>query len=670
MPAVVTYAPTGNAYVDGVLSDLKWAANNLSYSFPSSASFYGSSYANGEPLDNFAALSATQQAAARAVLQQFSAVANLSFTEVAETATTHGTLRFAVSDMPTTAWAYFPSTDAAGGDVWFSQSSGYYVSPQKGNYAHMTFVHEIGHALGLEHAHEHFVMPKDRDSMEYTAMSYRSYVGASLTAGYTNENWGYAQSPMMYDIAALQHMYGANFTTQSGNTTYSWSPTTGEMSINGIGQGAPGANRIFQTVWDGGGADTYDFGNYASNLKIDLQPGEWTTTSDAQRAKLHYDGSKTAIGNIANALLHNNDVRSLVENAIGGSGNDVLIGNQAANSLKGGSGADSLTGGAGNDVLDGGVGSDIALFSGQRSQYATVQLSDGSTQITDLRSGAPDGSDILRSTEWFQFVDRSCSLGELLTGTPTTMDSLITPDLPGISLSGGARGDRLYGGDGNDKLYGLGGSDVLHGGAGRDRLSGGSGIDSASYAFSVTGVVADLLSARGSLGDASGDTYLSIESLVGGALTDTLRGNNAANTLRGAEGNDRLSGRNGNDVLDGGLGNDVLHGGGGRDILAGRAGQDSFVFRSVAESRGSSRDTIRDFVRGEDRIDLHSIDANTKSGGNQAFSFIGKAAFSGKAGQLSFSGGALSADVNGDRIADFHVKVSGQSALAKGDFFL
>ena len=257
MPAVTTFSLTGDPYIDGVLGDLKWAANSFTYSFPTSGSFYGPLYGNGEPSKNFDALNTQQQAAVRAALSMYSAVANLTFTEIAETSTEHADLRFAMSDTFGTAWAYLPTTYAEGGDAWFNKSKGYYTNPVKGNYAYLTFMHEIGHALGLEHAHEHYVMPIDRDSMEYTVMSYRSYVGTS-TMGFTNEAGGYAQSLMMYDIAAVQHMYGANFATQNGNTTYRWSPTTGEMFIDGVGQGAPVANRIFQTVWDGGGNDTYD----------------------------------------------------------------------------------------------------------------------------------------------------------------------------------------------------------------------------------------------------------------------------------------------------------------------------------------------------------------------------------------------------------------------------
>src|SRR5690606_1581901 len=98
-------------------------------------------------------------------------------------------------------------------------------------------------------------------SLEYSVMSYKSYVG-STAGGYTNSSDSYPQTLMMYDIAALQVMYGANYSTNSGDTVYSWSATTGRMSINGVAQATPVGNKIFLTLWDGGGNDTYDFSNY------------------------------------------------------------------------------------------------------------------------------------------------------------------------------------------------------------------------------------------------------------------------------------------------------------------------------------------------------------------------------------------------------------------------
>ncbi|WP_230531281.1 M10 family metallopeptidase [Microvirga roseola] len=560
MPAASTFSFTGNSYIDAILCDTRWDTTRLTYSFPTIASCYGNGYGEGEASHGFGAFSTAQQSAARGILSLYTSVCGLTFKQVNETPTQHATLRFAQSDFPSTAWAYFPDAAESGGDVWVNRTSKDYDSPQLGNYAYFTFVHEIGHALGLDHPHEGIAMPESRDSMEYTVMSYRSYTGGSTTSGYANETWGYAQSLMVYDIAALQHMYGANYATNSGSTRYSWNPTTGEMSVNGRGQGTPGGNQIFQTIWDGGGSDTYDFSQYRTGLKIDLQPGAWTQTSSEQRAKLHWSGSEVAAGNIANALLYNNDSRSLIENAVGGSAADSIKGNIAAN--------------------------------------------------------------------------------------------------------------RLMGAGGNDRLYGLDGNDVLTGGTGKDYLSGGSGSDYASYSNAKSGVKADLVSVTTNRGDARGDKYSGIEGFYGSNYADSLHGNAAANKIKGRSGSDTLLGRRGNDLLDGGSGNDKLYGQSGADTLIGGSGEDIFLFKTASQSRGSSTDTIKDFKRSADHIDLRSIDANTSAAGNQAFTFIGKAGFHGKAGELRFASGLLSGDVNGDGVADFQVRVPGLTYLSKGDFYL
>ena len=584
MPAVTTYANNakpGNAYVDGVLGDLKWAVSEFTFSFPASGSYYGSGYGGGEPTDNFGVLNATQQAASRAVFHGFASVANLTFNEITETSTQHADLRLAMSDTPNTAWAYLPHPSAEGGDAWFNNSSGYYANPVKGNYAYTTFLHETGHALGLEHTHEAYVMPLDRDSMEYSLMSYRSYVGASLGGGYTNETWGYAQSLMMYDIAGLQHMYGANFNTNSGNTTYSWSPTTGEMFVNGIGQGAAGGNRIFQTVWDGGGNDTYDFSNYTTNLKVDLLPGEWTTTSSEQLANLHYDGSKVAVGNIANALLHNNDARSLIENAKGGSGNDMTIGNAAANSLwgnaghdrlyghegddklYGGDGHDMLFGGLGADHHDGGPGLDYALYNDQNHAGLTASLLDSS-----INTGAAAG-DTYVGIEGLILTENS-DVGHGDNGS-NWLYGMQGSD----RLYGHEGDDKLHGGDGHDMLYGGDGHDMLFGGLGADPHDGGPGLDYARYNDqNHAGLTASLLNSSINTGAAAGDTYVDIEGVILTENSDVGHGDNGSNWLYGMQGNDRLYGHEGDDKLYGGDGHDMLFGGLGADHHDGGPGLD------------------------------------------------------------------------------------------------
>src|SRR5262249_4865233 len=153
------------------------------------------------------------------------------------------------------------------------------------------------------------------------------------------------QTYMQDDIAALQFMYGANFTTNSTNSTYTFSTTTGQMFIDGVGQTAPTGNIIYRTIWDGGGIDTYNLSNYSTSLAIDLNPGAFSNfgMQVANNRPLSSPGSASfAPGNIANALLFNGDLRSLIENAIGGSGNDNITGNVADNALSGGAGNDAL----------------------------------------------------------------------------------------------------------------------------------------------------------------------------------------------------------------------------------------------------------------------------------------------------------------------------------------
>lgn len=437
MTATASVGLTNDSYVDGILSGTKWAVTSLTFSFPTDASFY--EY-GGERDNYFEAFTLQQQEAVRNVLENYSAVTNLTFTEITETSTQHATLRYAESDSPGTAWAYYPTTAAQGGDAWFNNSKNMYDSPVQGNYAYLTMLHETGHALGLKHAHEvkgsFGAMPADHDSLEYTVMSYRSYVGAATTTGYTNGSTSYPQTLMMYDIAALQTMYGANYTTNSGDSVYKWSATTGEMSINGVGQGAPAGNKIFMTIWDGGGNDTYDFSNYTTNLAVNLNPGEWTTASTTQLAVL--DMYHRAAGNIANALLFNGDVRSLIENAIGGSGNDTLVGNQANN---------TLTGGRGSDVLDGGAGTDTAWYSGLIANYSWAQNADGSWTVTDLRGAGFDGVDTLWGIEMLRFGDALAGIGSYTSppppppppppSDPVVINSapLITSSAPSLSLT-------------------------------------------------------------------------------------------------------------------------------------------------------------------------------------------------------------------------------------------
>jgi Ca2+-binding RTX toxin-like protein len=317
-----------------------WTNGGYFFGFTTRASDYGSGEGTDEIAAGMSEMTNAQKTAVRTVLNGFSQVAELRFAELTSSPG-DAQLRFALSNLPETAHAYYPS-DFGGNasDSWYNTDG--YLHPERGNYEWMTFIHETGHALGLKHGHESPALSFDRDSIEYSVMTYRSYIGASLDAssGFTNETWGFAQTLMMYDIAALQRIYGAQFDDTPRDSVYSWDPTTGDFKTNGAVNWTPGGNRVFMTVWDGGGTDTYDLSNYSTGVTIDLRPGEWTITSAVQLANLG-DGHM-ARGNVANALQYNNDPRSLIENAVGGAGNDVLIVNEAVNRLRGNGGIDKF----------------------------------------------------------------------------------------------------------------------------------------------------------------------------------------------------------------------------------------------------------------------------------------------------------------------------------------
>ncbi|MEM8916944.1 MAG: M10 family metallopeptidase, partial [Pseudomonadota bacterium] len=452
---------SGDQNINGQLSGYYWGGDQeLSYSFPTIP--FADDFQGG--------LNAQQVQTAEFWFDQFAAATGLTFTDAGISA--EADLRLATSDKygSFNGYAYYPHPSPLGGDAFFGTD---HSAPEMGEWSWYVFGHEIGHSLGLSHGHEDMngfgVMDATVDSAEFSIMTYRSYVGDETTSGFRdNDADSFAQTPMMYDIAALQFIYGANFEHNAASTTYSFSTETGEMFVDGVGQGVERAgDKIFLTIWDGDGAsDHYDLSNYATDLSIDLRPGGWIDLDvggTAQRA--HLGDGNDARGHVFNALQYEGDARSLIENATGGSGNDAVIGNQAANTLSGGAGDDRLFGAAGNDTLYGGEGNDTAIYALGYGDYA-FGIDNG--YLTVLGEGLDSlWSDI----ETLLFDGVSFSFDYLY----ALVDE--TPEPDPNTVFGSQDGEWLKGGDDDDVLDGLGGNDVVRGYDGNDTLLGGTGDD-------------------------------------------------------------------------------------------------------------------------------------------------------------------------------------------------
>jgi Ca2+-binding RTX toxin-like protein len=248
---------------------------------------------------------------------------------------------------------------------------------------------------------------------------------------------------------------------------------------------------------------------------------------------------------------------------------------------------------------------------------------------------------------------------------------LINGDDGNDRLSGGAGIDALNGGAGNDMLFGRGGADSMTGGDGADHyfVRDADDVVVESNPDAGTGGIDKLFSwlSAYTLGD--NVEHGQVMSLGGAALT----GNTLANNLYGKVGNDSLAGGTGKDKLNGGGGDDVLTGGSGRDILTGGAGNDTFDFNHLYEigTSPTTRDVITDFASGQDMIDLSTLDANTATIANDAFTgFIASGASFTAAGQLMLQNGVLYGNTDADSTAEFAIRLTGITVLTTSDFVL
>jgi serralysin len=414
--------------VRALLMDFRWttsfggnqAAKTISYFFPQQASDYTKvdGYPATTQVQSFAALTPAQEAAAKTAFGLVSFYTLLKFVPAASGSAADAAFRFAQfndggseSNFPVNNGSYQKSDSREAGDTFLGRN-GAPPAAYFGTDAFNTIMHEMGHAFGLKHGHDgsyNGMLAPDVNDNEFSVMTYASYFGAD-TGGATEARLGSApQSYMMFDIAALQALYGANFDKAGTTSVYKWD-ATGQETING--QSAPdtgvsATNKIFSTVWTQGAVATYDFSNFADNQVDDLRPGHWSTFSHAQLADLNSavpadTPQYKAQGNIYNALLYNGDTRSLIGNIVSGSGNDKITGNQGDNKIVAGAGNDTIDGGGGHDTISGGAGAD------------TIDMSKGSVTLHDTPADmAPDTLVGAQSGDSLDFQGVHASAGQV-----------------------------------------------------------------------------------------------------------------------------------------------------------------------------------------------------------------------------------------------------------------
>lgn len=378
----------------------------------------------------------------------------------------------------------------------------------------------------------------------------------------------------------------------------------------------------------------------------------------------------------------------------GTNNNDTLTGTNGADTIYGLDGDDRIDPRLGADRIFAGAGNDTIVFTSVMSSFPPpekVGLIDGGSgfDTIDLRGISP--ASLAGSADQLQLIVGSQAFDlqhveELLFGDRN--DFLTAPIFyqgPRLRISAGGGSDYVSAG-GNYDLLGGAGDDTfflsgIAGGTTSGNADGGTGYDvlGLNYGFTID---LEAGTARSYNADYTISGFEAVramsDSIVRGSasadtifVSDIFDAESASVRFEGAGGADRLTGSRGQDSLSGGAGTDVIRGGMGADTLTGGLGGDVFVY-AADESAPSARDRITDFGTGADRIDLSAIDRDPSTPRLDKLDFIGRAAFSGEAGEVRFGltgkTTVIEADLDGDRIADLSILLDGRHVLGRSDF--
>lgn len=637
-PITGPYSWTGNANQSATVT---YSYNVASLHWDERASY----------ISSIGTLSSGQQASFDAALTKWANVANVTFTPT----TSSPALTIAVAQLGGTAEGLATPSDAIGGnnlegaDIYMDLDTTSYLGGSEG---FETALHEIGHILGLQHVTTLY----DQD---VSMMSYSN--GGVVDAA------RHALTPMIYDIAAAQFLYGANYSYNSGDNTYT----------------LDGGNKA-ETIWDGNGTDAISAEGYSQAATIDLRGGVnpvgdpyWSHMGD------HY----IAIAFDAQDVQNGGTVK--IENAYGGSGNDTIYGNYLDNVLKGNGGSDVVYGDAGNDkiygndsdVFYGELGADTFYDNGNSTSNANITIMDADVSdrimLTTLGSWhelsgsaiyvPQDGFDWLMNIYSNYFIAGKFSNGSFTIGDFVISDFqngklgifLVNENIPDVN-----------GTSGNDVITPTSSQYVIASGAGADTINITSGnkftmLTDFAYSAGDRIDISDFTSIN-SINDIDistvnfdstritiGDTIIELKDINSGTVN---LGYFLSNTLYYGTGS-VINGTSGNDMLYGTVGNDTIYCNEGNDLATGHMGNDAIYGWTLNDSLwgGYGQDTLA----GDDGADQ----LNGDSGNDSIFGGTGADALYGADGNDTVNGDADNDTVYGGAGNDSAVGGAGADSV-------
>lgn len=448
----------------------------------------------------FMPMSDVQKQAARDAFALWANVANITFVEV----TSNANIRLGTNNQGDTSsgYSYLPEPGISQVELYLNNTGAYNSDYTPGTFGPSVLLHEMGHTLGLKHPGDYNstgeavdgpFLPTSTDNLDYTQMSYRQSV--------TNRG-KYPVTPMLYDIQAIQYLYGANMSYRTGDDVYKFSNS-----------------QLSMCVWDAGGYNTFDFSECTGLTTIDLRAGAFSST-------------RLSVGNVS--IAYNVTIKGVIT---GDGGSSVRL-NDAGDTVHGGAGADLVYVGAGDDIVLGGAGADTASFTGAYAGYKVVRSGD-----TVVVTG--QGTDTLTGVETLQFADRTINVADIgqAANVGTAGNDRFAAQVGSENFDGGAGIDTVvYGGARNSYMVKTGSPLQVTDSVGTDTLLSIERVLFADggLAFDTTGIAAQAYrlyrAAFNRTPDEGGLGYWLAQMDGGVALRDVARSFIASNEFKGLYG--------------------------------------------------------------------------------------------------------------------------------------